>query len=267
MLVRIKALSPICHGGFGPSVGNAVRIRRESVMVGGDVTDVPCISGNSIRGICRRIVFGSLFDYAGMTVGCMEGKRWDKLYAALCNGGHLTGREKTPSPEQLRDLRSSLPPLSVFGSALYSFLLPGRVRFGFAWPVCEQTVAAGLISSRFSQTQAEDVISETGITRHIDREMQDPKTTGVTPMPLSIDTISPGTELECSVEFEWANEVEESCIAFALDRVKVVGGKVGSGFGAVSLSHDGNPSPYVEWLSDSGADVIRSRLLELAETL
>jgi hypothetical protein len=264
--VRIITKAPVCHGGFGPGVGNAVAVRKEPIVGLVGMPSVPCISGNSIRGQVRRYVMRDLFRRAGLGVGSLEGKSWDLLYAGLANGGHLTGAEKSPSPNDVRDLRSQLPPLSVFGSALYRFLLPGRVRFGFAWPICKETVEVGLVEPHddFEVPFAGDLVTEVGFARHIDREQQSPKKTGVSPMPVMVEAIAVGVVLCQVVRFlPEVTEIERSCVAWGLSQISNVGGKSASGLGAVDLEHNGDLDPYTEWLE--GADDLRGRLVSLSE--
>lgn len=269
MTVSIRTLAPLCHGGFGLGQGNAVAIRREPIVCLPGMPRVPCLSGNSIRGQVRRLVMRDLFARAGLGVGSLKGKAWDLLYGALANGGHLTGSEAAPSPGVMREIRESLPPLSVLGSSLYSYMLPGRARFGFAWPVCRETIAAGLtVGDSASAPQAGDIVTETGVVRHIDRDQQDPRETGVTPMPVTVEAISVGVELQCRVSLTaCATDVEAGVIAFGLDEIVGLGGKCGSGFGMVGVRHDGSSAPYVEWLDRTGADALRQRLISLSEVL
>lgn len=265
---KIRALSPICHGGFGPSIGNAISIRKEPIVSDSNMNLVPCISGNSLRGLARRHIFNDLFDRADLDIGSLPDKQWDLLYGALANGGHLTGRESTPTPQQLRDLRTRLPPLSIFGSALYKFLLQGRVQFGFAWPVCTETVNAGLVTTRNKCTfVAADLNSETGLVRHIERDRQDPKVTGVTPMPIVIDTLPVGTELQFEIFFCGATEIEKACVAYALNKIDSIGGKSSAGFGRVAISHDGSDSAYLKWLRNISSTELKKRLVDLAGQL
>ena len=268
--VSYMTLSPLCHGGFdGADTGNAVVIRREPVVSLPGMPRIPCLSGNSIRGQVRRHIMRALFRAAGLGVGELPGRQWDLLYGALANGGHLTGTEKSPSPDGVRALRAELPPLSVLGAALYRYMIPGRARFGWAWPICRETVEGGLCTTGDGPLlPSGDIVTEVGVVRHIDRDQQDPEQTGVTPMPVTVEAIATGVELQQTIHLSReATAVEVGALAWGLSELEHLGGKSAGGLGAVRVIHDGDAAPYAAWLDDVGPDTLRARLVALAETL
>ena len=141
--LNIRLKSPLSHGAFsdGGSTGNAMQFRREPLVGVSGNPRVPVISGNAIRGVMRRLIMRELFEKAQVTrdnigelmpefKGSM--RAWDRLYAALAQGGTIEEAEKQVKPDQIRELRHILPPLSLFGSALYSCLVSGMLNVGFA---------------------------------------------------------------------------------------------------------------------------------------
>jgi len=273
MRITIDLLSPLSHGTFSDvSAGNASMLRREPIVSLPGMPCVPVLSGNSLRnGACRRLVMRHLFDHLGLSRGSFEAAghpaRWDRLYAALANGGHLDSSENRVIPSYIRDMRSALPALSVFGAALYSFMLPGRMRVGFAWLVCDETAQAGLVSADGPTMPAETMVHETSLVRHIDRAEQDPEVSGVTPMPTTIEVIGAGARLESYVSFErGTSEIEQSVLPWALDQVEYLGAKSASGLGHVRISHDGDSKPYADWL-ESNRDAAQMAMLDLSVKL
>lgn len=265
MRVVLTAHSPIQHGAFGPSAGNMVLIRRMTLVCHPDQPRVPAISGNALRGTLRRLVMRDLFQRAGLSRETMESPQWDRLYAALANGGHLEAAETRIDPDKIRALRESLPPLSVFGAALYSWMLAGHMEVGILWPRCRETVDAG-ITSCGRDVRADDLVEDLGHCRHVDREQQEPDVSGVTPMPTTMEVLCTGTVLESEITFaRHAGAVEESVIAYALDMMRSVGGKSAAGLGRVDVEHDGDAAAYREW-RESTTD-IGDRLRALAEDL
>jgi hypothetical protein len=235
MLVTFTTLAPLAHSAFGPSIGNATAFRRFRI---GDA-EVPAVSGNALRGIMRRIVMRDLFDRCGLNV---ESPGWDALYAALANGGHLQGSETSLDPVYVRDLRSAVPGLSVFGSALRTWMLSGRMSVGILWPDCAEVHAAGLCDP--NGIAAEDLIEEVSHVRHVDRDQQNPETTGVTPMPTTIEAMKTGTVLRSKIIFDGnATETERSVIAWAIEQIHALGGKSSVGLGRVRIETAGNASP------------------------
>lgn len=263
--VELIALAPIHHGAFGPGAGNASLLRRHTLVCADGMPEIPCLSGNALRGICRRIVFRDLFERCKLDRTQVKPGKWDKLYAALANGGTLSGSEKRVDPEAQRALREALPPLSAFGGALYSYMLTGHLQsMGICWPVCSETQAAGLHDGE-GAPPAEDLVEEVSLVRHVDREQQDPEVSGVTPMPTTFEALKTGARLVSELIFvPHATEIEVAVIGHALDALTAVGGKQGSGHGRVRVTHDLDPGPYRAWLEAGNP---REALLELAETL
>ncbi len=248
MKAIITLMAPMSHGEFGAPTGNATQFRRIALA---DGRRVPAISGNALRGVMRRIVMREFLESAGLNVGS---RGFDQLYAALANGGHLSGSESGLDPVYVRDLRAALPPLSLFGAALQTWMLKGRMRIGILWPRCEEAAALGLVASG-AYAPGEELISEVAHVRHVDRDMQDPEISGVTPMPTTMETLITGTVLESAIDFDRnATEVEKSCVAWALKRIPALGGKSSVGFGSVRIDYDGDEGPYAAWLGSVGDD-------------
>ena len=265
MRVVLTCVSPLSHGAFGESAGNTTLCRRMTVVSLPDRPRIPCVSGNALRGVLRRIVMREMLDRAQMDRAAM-GARWDRLYAVLANGGHLEGTaDDVIRPDEIRALRASLPPLSIFGAAMYSRMLAGRMTVGFLWPRSIETLAAGLVSEA-PQIHAEDLVVELTHTRHVDREEQSPSVSGVTPMPQTMEILAPGAILESEIYFgPGATAIEKSCIARGLDRLSAIGGRAAAGLGRVTVAHDGDAQPYSAWLEETTD--LRDRLEALSHTL
>lgn len=249
--LRITAISPLIHGSFGPKVGNATPFRRIETPKG----PTPAISGNALGGILRRIVWRHAFDAAGLSRETVEARAWDRLYGALANGGHLEKSEVATNPDRLRSLRRTLPPLSAFGAAMYSYMLAGNASFPFLLPEGDDP---------------ELLTEEVNLARHVDREQQDPEVSGVTPMPTTFETLRVGTILTGSVL--WLarpyTTAEVGCVVWALDQLVTIGGKAHTGFGRISVDHDGDRSTtqaFLDWCqAPETADALRALAAELA---
>lgn len=267
MRVVVKCLSPLAHGAFGPSSGNEVQIRRMTLVGVSGMPRVPCVSGNALRGVLRRLIFRDLFGKCEANRDAIPSPAWDRLYAALANGGHLEKSETRVDPDERRRLRASLPPLSLFGAALYSYMLPGHMSVGILWPWCEETEAAGVVDSEGDLVPAEDLVDEVSHVRHVDREEQDPELSGVTPMPTTMETLATGTILESRVIFADHSTAEErGCLAYGLDRLAALGAKSASGLGRVEVSHDGDPddlAAYLAWRDAATPDTIRALQIQI----
>lgn len=267
MKVRFRTLSPLAHGAFGESSGNAVLCRRLAVVGAPGMPRVPVVSGNALRGVMRRLLMRDMFERAGLSRETLAGPAWDRMYAAFANGGHLEAAEKSIDPAAIRKVREGFPPLSVFGAALYSWILTGHMSVGYLWPVCRETIEGRLVEGDAGLApEAESLVEEVSLVRHIEREEQDPTVSGVTPMPVTVEAISAGAELVGEIIFApHATPVERGAVVAALQMVTALGGKSGSGHGRVELvGHDGDPEwvqAYTQWRDSAN---IKEAIMEIA---
>lgn len=277
MIVNFRLTEPLAHGAFGDEqLGNYSAFRRIPILYEGEIKKLPVISGNAIRGSMRRAIMRELYDKAGLTFnedfiaafGPTKAKRaWDRMYAALFGGGTIDNVDVNIQTEELRQLRATLPPLSLFGSALYSVLLPGCMNVGFAVPKCTESIKAGLWDG--DETDAvccAELLTDIGLTRHIDRENANPEETGVKPMPYQVEALIPGTEMQFEISFDnIATGLERDCAAHAIGLLKSFGGKSAVGFGKIEiLNAPGEDGTYAAWLEEDG---LKDKLLELAARL
>lgn len=273
LTVRIRAMSPISHGSFGEvDAGNASTFRRfDVVFPDGRTKRIPALSSNSIRGQLRRIVMRDLLERTNLSATTLDGKAWDRLYAALANGGHLEKSEARIDPAAMRRLREELPQLSLFGAACFSFFVEGRLKpLGQVWPVSRELVDLGLYDGLADDLPfAESLISEVSLVRHVDREEQTPEVSGVTPMPTTVETLATGTRLIWRVRYSGSTtEVERAILPWALDRLPHLGGKNNAGFGAVEVEClGGSPDAYQAWLDTTPMDKVEASLRALAVRL
>lgn len=265
MRILVTCTAPLAHGSFGESAGNATLIRRMAVVSLPGRPRIPCVSGNALRGTLRRIVMRALFEAAGASKATIPSPEWDRLYAALANGGHLDGSETRVDPEALGRLRAACPPLSVFGAALYSHLLPGHMDVGILWPRCRETLEAGLVTEA-PDIGAEELVEELSHCRHVDREQQDPGQTGVTPMPTTTEVLATGTVLETTITFaRHATALEEEAVGFGLGQLRKVGGQSARGLGAVQIDgYTVGSSHYLAWMQEHAGTSIEAVRAHLA---
>lgn len=263
IIAKLTAMAPISHGAFddGGDVGNAMLFRREPIVSLDGFPRVPVVSGNSLRGILRRGLMREVLLNAEITIETFEevfsnelqAKRaWDRMYAVLACGGTLEGAlDDTVRPEETRTLRREFPALSLLGSAMYTKMIGGMAQIGFVWPVCSETIAGGLVQFSECKYSAEEIITEVGQVRHIDRENADPELTGVKPMPITIEALATGTTLESRIKLlPHSTSIERACLVHGLRSLSTIGGKSGSGFGVIDVSlSDDDDVEYTEWLN------------------
>lgn len=235
---EIKTLAPLSHGDFndGLDTGNAMLFRRMPVVSRDEeIVATPVISGNSLRGVMRRYLTREFIERLGF--------RDDKLYIALANGGALNKSvDAYIRPERVRQIREAIPILSAFGSALYSFMLPGVLNMGFAILKCAE-LGTG-------DKPIADLLTDISQTRHI--EVTEAVYDGVKPMPYTIEAVIKGAVFACNFSFlDAATDMDKAVVAHGLNGIHTLGGKWASGFGAVELAPDRfDDTLYVDWLGD-----------------
>lgn len=132
--ITYTALTPISHNG-DETLSNTVPFRRQSILFENEVEEVPVITGNSTRGILRRIGAKHLLESIGIT----EKECNVNLYHKLFTGGSLNSSEEHIQALYRKEIREKIQFLSIFGSALDTFILKGKLIIGFMYPVCKQT--------------------------------------------------------------------------------------------------------------------------------
>jgi hypothetical protein len=132
------ALSSISHNG-GERNGTIVQLRREKfVQDNGSVTEIPVISGNSVRGKLRDLAAIDILTRPDGTKIQVDADTFNLLFS----GGSLESvGNKHLDIEKVRKLRKDIPVLSVLGCSIGNVILPGKVDIGKMIPICKETLA------------------------------------------------------------------------------------------------------------------------------
>ena len=255
MNILIRLDGPISHNEIGADMGNITLFRRMARVVDGRVQRIPVISAGALRGGVRRLLWRETFDLCGLSRETVGSPAWDRLYAALANGGTIEAAETRITPDVIRARRAALPVLSLLGAALYTSHMAGRLQLSHAWIVCQEL--GGTIP-------ADELLAEISTVRHADAEEQNPDVSHVGPMPTTVEVAIAGATFQARAHV--GGELEASAWAHGLDLVRTIGGKSGQGNGAVRVEHDGDGALYVAWLAEH-RDAVRKYLLQLADEL
>lgn len=151
----LTLLSSLSHNG-GDKAGNVALLRREDVMQpSGQPESVVVLSGNAIRGRFRDVAMLHMLRELGYgeeratqvtdtTAGAnREGDTLGLSLPALhflFSGGTLTGDGgKAINLAALERWRQLIPLVSLLGGAVGNVILPGKLKFGKALPICQET--------------------------------------------------------------------------------------------------------------------------------
>ncbi len=130
--IEIVALSSIVHREvYTQAGGNFALFRREKVITpDGVALQVPMVSGNSFRGVLRRIG-------EELTAEALDYESADLPVPAahlLTNGGRLAKAKNPFTYEDERRIKDLLPLIAVFGGSASNRIMSGLLRVGKAVP-------------------------------------------------------------------------------------------------------------------------------------
>lgn len=232
--LTITALSPISHK--EEVVGTTTMLRREKVFLpDGRLTEVPVISGNSLRGVLRRLGEELLREVLGY-----EGQLPLRVAHALRNGGSLSKTDvEGISGRRLARLRDLVPHVGVFGCAAGARTIGGAIRVGKVRPVCQETrhlldglAEVGDLPSVFKQVCLE---SYSHFADGEELSHEEPEGYGPL-MRYEVEAFATGVQLRSWVRLEHAYPGE---VAFLTDvlaefaRRGHLGARSGTGFGQI----------------------------------
>ena len=254
--ILYTALSPISHNG-DETLSNTVPFRRQTIVVGDEVEEVPVISGNSIRGIWRRLGAQHLLDAVGLT---QEECKVD-LYHKLFTGGSLNSSSDDIQVTFRREVRAKVPFLSIFGTALDSFILKGKLICSFMYPVCRQTTKYTGIES---EKDVYEFISSEFYTRRDDyEEQQDEVIDKSNQMIYDGEVLIAGTKFNQILILDTPHSIEIGCFFNILKLFKekpFIGGVSRAGHGQVDFNLDFSKyekeiNEYNEFLKENKEDI------------
>lgn len=252
--------------------GNENSFRRMIFLYEGQEVAVPVVSGNSIRGIFRRLGAQDLLDRLGL-----KEKDLDKrVYYLLFSGGGLEQKQEGEiSPNKVtmirQTLREKLPLVSLFGASYGYDMLRGKINVHYAIPQVKQTVGTTGVETDM------DVSSITGWTFYtrrddyeLDQELKEEeaeKEKGTKQqMIYRVEYMVPGVVLSHKFVFhDTITPIELSCFATILQRFlehPYLGGKASSGHGEVEAYYtwpkgmNVTPDNYAAFVEEKKGEIV-----------
>lgn len=267
--LEITAQSPIAHR--GDTAGTTALLRRmKIVQPDGTFELVPVISGNSLRGVLRRIgeeLLRDVLDYDGLL----------PLHVAhlLRNGGSITKSTAEPmTGRRLHEFRELVPHVSVFGGAIGSSPISGCLRVGHVIPLIREAVPALRYDYGHSLPSSFDVLSLESYSHSDDPSAgHDPHTDDAGPTPLmrfEVEAFAPGTRFESWIRLDRGSALDHAFTADVLTeftRRGWLGGRTASGHGQIATHIDPDPADgtTIDW--KSAVTARRAEAIEALRTL
>jgi len=268
----LTVLTPLHHGG-DEKTGAVTMLRRIIYIVDGEPMEVPYVEGNAVRGMLRRLIMQDLLD----RVGFKPSK--PRLYHTLFSGGVLEEVELQESGrldlKLRRDVRTWIPPLSLWGGSIGNQAFAGKMNVGKALPICRELNA---YLPQQSLVSFYNYLTFTFFTRRAEREMEiaeeekppEPqpsdrfkKEEPTVQMKVEVEVFAPGTRLYHWFTLLDATPLEQSCFAHALDLWRdrpFLGGKSSSGYGEIRIDYNipYKAETYLAWLEENKGDVVKT---------
>jgi len=247
----ITLQSPLTHGS-DEVVGTDTKFRRMKFVVNGDIEEIPILSGNSIRGVMRRLGADDLLKRVEID------KVSDMMYYTLFSGGALKegASARKIDIDIKRNIRKKIPFISIFGTALLQQMLPSKLEVGMAVPICLETREYTNINSDFSIW---DLCDDIFYTRKDDLQETKDVETETHQMKYTVEALASGTQLKHSFVLKGMNSIERACFYSILDKF----GKEGSLGGSSRIGHGKftwdyvieNYALYYEFLEDNKEEI------------
>lgn len=247
----LTARSPISHR--AETIGTTSTLRRTKVLGPDGVVElVPIVSGNSLRGVLRRIGEELLREVLGY-----EGLLPLPVAHALRNGGAITRTSAEPlTGRRLRELRTLVPHLSVFGAAVGAAPIRGCLRVGHVVPLVEE--ARPLLRGHYPQPLPSrlDVEALESYSHLSDPDLDAAEcATGATEsvlMRYEVETFAAGTCFESWVQLDHGSDLDYAFLCEVLDEYRRrgwLGGRTGIGHGTVTttVTVDPDAPDPVDW--------------------
>lgn len=225
---------------------NISNIYREKINISNKIHNIPAIHGNSIRGILRRVGFNRLCELLELEKNTLS----VYMYHILFNGGALASQTGYLDLHKKKEIRDTIPLLSVFGSAIGNSMLPGKMIVSSAIPECKE-LGTGDISYH-------DITNIVRYTRLEDCEIDTGKDKKSNQMFYDIETMIQGTVLNWEIILDYTTEIEGQAINDTLmqfSKKPFFGGSSAKGHGKIKFDYTGKNCDYLNFIMENSKQI------------
>jgi len=260
----LEAVSPIFHGG-DEKTGSTPVLRTIYIWTEQGEVPIPYISGNSIRGKLRRLLMKEFLQTVGVDVESMN----TKLYHTFFAGGALEAVEETYATIDLeirKKLRQYLIPLALFGTAIGNQLIPGKLKVGHAFPICQEYVRylpLELSENKRAKQPVRIFTDSSFQTRRDDLRLQTDESEQAIQVKIDYECFIPGTQFYHWWLLEYATELETSCFGRLIEifqEYPFIGGSSAIGEGRVIFHYEPQipkPDKYLKFISSKRNEILQ----------
>lgn len=247
------AKSTIHHGG-NEKTGSTPVLRTIYMYVDGmGEVPIPYINGNAIRGKLRRLLMREFLQLLGLNPEEIN----TKLYHVFFTGGALESTEETYGTINLelrKEIRRYLIPLALLGGAIGNQMIPGKLKVGHAFPVCQEYamyLPEGLRSDERAKMSVRSFTDESFRTRKDDLKADREENEQAVQMKIDFECFIPGTKFYHWFAIEYPTELEKSCFGRFMEIFQsspFIGGMAATGNGEVIFEYQPETPKSQEYL-------------------
>ena len=249
----IISQEPISH--IGETLSTIAQFKREKTLFRGKIVEVPVISGNALRGIMRRRGSFRLLEL----IGGRKEDLGEDVQHALFSGGMLKkgAGGGTIDTNFIRELRTMLPLMSVWGTTIGQQMIGGKLDVGQMIPLSCQTAQRTGIESDISIHSLLDEVAHTRRDDMEDKTKGDDKDAQKQQMRYQTEVLAAGTEFSHYFTLKDCNEIERGAFMSTLHQFMQypkIGGMSGRGFGMIKMDYkvDANAvEKYETWVGET----------------
>jgi len=264
------AKSPIFHGG-NEKTGSVQLLNRIKFIVDGKPMEIPYISGNSVRGYLRRLVFQDFLHQVGYEIDVSK-KQGQYLWHTLFSGGLLeTVEEKNIGVidiEFKKKVYTYIVPARLWGFAFQNQMIEGKLKVGHILPICRE-LKDYLPDNIEPKNSFYQLITHIFQTRRDELRTEREKEEQAIQMLIEYEVFSPGTMFYHEFRLEDADILEKAVLNRAISLWKkypYIGGKSSIGFGELKINYDTSPLTdekiYLDFLEKE-----RDKIVEVLDSL
>ena len=212
---------------------------------------IPCISGNSIRGVLRRLLMRDFCSRVGI-------KKMSKdMYHILFTGGMLTDSTRYEDVDRRERLIDLCPPLGVLGAAIGNMTIQGLLSVGIAYPHCRELGTGDQSYWEYLETvfQTRRDSSKEEKEIEIEGDSENPAQ-----MKYEYEVFAPGTPFVHGFRMADFDELSRSCFWHMIELFKenpIVGGLQAVGNALVDLHElpSSSGQEYVDYINKNRAEI------------
>jgi CRISPR/Cas system CMR subunit Cmr6 (Cas7 group RAMP superfamily) len=257
----IMTLQAETHQGGDENLGAITSINQQDIIYDDERHQIPVISGNSIRGLSRRLIFSDLLDRLDLILKNMD------VFHALFNGGNLSSSGTPRFDLKFRKKMMQIPPFHLFGFAIGNSMIQSNLKVKQAILCCKENKnrirpeyqnlchkpSHEYLNTAFFTRRDE---SKGDLVSYLDADPTESKAQSAAQMKVEEYVLIPGAKFQVGFSLVNPTALEKACLAHVIrlwQEYGIIGGKSQKGYGEMELEMEDlpDPDPYVQSIEEN----------------